>query len=161
MWEHAKEKSMNRRTISRMRVNHLYVACGMVLLCLIGSPVWAQGKSEKTFHAVAIDAKGVETEIKNIIFYWEEKISETAFVPHEMKEVPVKRGTATVKIKFEGIKHMDLKPSGSSTPPNVTITLNDGKTGEFVLAIAGSFKGLSDFGEVELPAAELKKLTFK
>jgi hypothetical protein len=103
----------------------------------------------------------VETDVKNVIFYWEEKISETAFVPHELREVPVKRGTATVKIKFEGIKQIDLKPSGSSAPPNVTITLNDGKTGEFALAIAGSFKGQSDFGEVELPAAEIKKLTFK
>lgn len=78
-----------------------------------------------------------------------------------MRELPVKRGTATVKIKFDGIKHIDLKPTGNGSAPNVTITLNDGKTGEFILAVAGSFKGQSDFGEVELPAAELKKLTFK
>lgn len=145
---------MNRSTIVRG-------VCVAAVLCLMSGAAWAQGKSDKPFHALATDAKGVETEVKNLIFYWEEKISETAFVPHELKEVPVKRGTATVKIKFESIKQIDLKPSGSAAPPAVTIMLNDGKTGEFVMAIAGSFKGQSDFGEVELPAAELKKLTFK
>lgn len=130
-------------------------------LSVIGTDSWAQTKTEKVFHATAVDAKGVETDVKNITFYWEEKISETAFVPHELREVPVKRGTATVKIKFDSIKQIDLKSSGNSTPPNVTITLNDGKTGDFVLAIAGNFRGQSDFGEVELAAAELKKLTFK
>ena len=137
------------------------VLCVIAVLSLIGSSAWAENKAEKVFHAVAVDAKGVETDVKNLVFYWEEKISETAFVPHEVREVPVKRGTATVKVKFDGIKHIDLKPSGNGAPPQVTITLTDGKTGEFLLAIAGSFKGQSDFGEVELPAAELKKLTFK
>jgi hypothetical protein len=135
--------------------------CVIAVLSLIGSAAWAQNKAEKVFHAVAVDAKGVETDIKNLVFYWEEKISETAFVPHEVREVPVKRGTTTVKIKFDGIKYIDLKPSGNGALPQVTITLNDGKTGEFLLAIAGSFRGQSDFGEVELPAAELKKMTFK
>ena len=131
------------------------------VLSVIGTAAWAQTKSEKVFYAVAVDAKGVEIEVKNMTFYWEEKISETAFVPHELREVPVKRGTATVKIKFDSIKQIDLKASGNGAPPNVTITVNDGKTGDFVLAIAGNFKGQSDFGEVELAAAELKKLTFK
>jgi len=152
---------MNRQTISCSRSVLLRMASGVAMLCLMGAPAWAQNKAEKAFHGLATDAKGVETDIKNVIFYWEEKISETAFVPHELREVPVKRGTATVKIKFDAIKQVELKPSGNAAPPQVTITLNDGKTGEFVLAIAGSFKGQSDFGEVELPAAELKKLTFK
>ncbi len=137
------------------------VLCVIAVLSVIGSAAWAQTKTEKVFHVVAVDAKGVETDVKNLTFYWEEKISETAFVPHDLREVPVKRGTTTVKIKFDSIKQIDLKPSGSGAPPQVTITLHDGKTGEFLLAIAGSFKGQSDFGEVELPAAELKKLTFK
>lgn len=137
------------------------VLCLMAVLSVIGSAAWAQNKSEKVFHAAAVDAKGVETDVKNLTFYWEEKISETAFVPHELREVPVKRGTATIKIKFDSIKLIDFKPSGNGAPPQVTITLHDGKTGEFLLAIAGNFKGQSDFGEVELPAAELKKLTFK
>lgn len=130
-------------------------------LCLMSGTAMAQPKSEKAFHAVATDAKGVETEVHGLIFYWEEKISETAFVPHELKEVPVKRGTTTVKIKFDAIKTIDLKPSGNGVPPAVSIILNDGKTGEFTLAIAGSFKGQSDFGEVELPAGELKRIAFR
>ena len=155
---------MNRKTIVST-ATMMYLALGLGLFPLQGNSVLAEtkldNKTEKVFHAVAIDSKGVETDIKNVIFYWEEKISETAFVPHEMREVPVKRGTATVKIKFDGIKNIDLKPSGNGVPPHVTITLHDGKTGEFMLAIAGSFKGQSDFGEVELPAGELKKLAFK
>jgi hypothetical protein len=152
---------MNRQTIRRAIIRSASFISVMGMLYLSGDPAWAQNKSEKAFHAVAVDAKSVETDVKNVIFYYEEKISETAFVPHELRELPVKRGTATVKIKFDGIKHIDHKPSGNGAAPNVTITLNDGKTGEFVLAIAGSFKGQSEFGEVELPAAELKKLTFK
>jgi hypothetical protein len=124
-------------------------------------PVFSQQKTDKVFHALATDAKGVETDMKNVTFYWEEKISETAFVPHEWKEVPVKRGTATIKIKFDHIKHIDVKPSGNGSLPAVAITLSDGKTGEFHMAIAGSFTGQSDFGEVDLPAAELKKIVFK
>lgn len=152
---------MNRRTIGRSFIRSASFIAILGTLCLFDDPGWAQNKNDKAFHAVAVDAKSVETDVKNVIFYYEEKISETAFVPHELRELPVKRGTATVKIKFDGIKHIDLKPSSNGTAPNVTITLNDGKTGEFILAVAGSFKGQSEFGEVELPAAELKKLTFK
>ena len=153
---------MNRWTITRATRTLAYATFAVGLLWTFGSPAWAQNKTDgKTFHASATDAKGIETDLKNVIFYWEEKISETAFVPHELKEVPVKRGTATVKIKFDSIKFIDLKPSGGNALPNVSITLADGKTGDFVLAIAGSFRGQSDFGEVELAASELKKLTFK
>ncbi len=137
------------------------VLCSACALWLSVGTALAQPKGEKTFQVVATDTKGIETEVHGVIFYWEEKISETAFVPHELKEVPVKRGTATVKIKFDAIKTIDVKPSGNGTPPAVSITLNDGKSGEFTLAIAGSFKGQSDFGEVELPAVELKRLAFK
>ncbi len=137
------------------------VLCSACLLWLGAGMALAQPKGEKIFQAVATDAKGVETEVHGVIFYWEEKISETSFVPHELKEVPVKRGTATVKIKFDVIKSIDVRPSGNGTPPAVSITLNDGKAGEFTLAIAGSFKGQSDFGEVELPAVDLKRIAFK
>lgn len=135
--------------------------CATMALWMVSGTVLAETKGDKAFHAVATDTKGVETEVHGVIFYWEEKISETAFVPHELKEVPVKRGTATVKIKFDAIKTIDLKPSGNGVPPNVAIVLNDGKTGEFILAMAGSFKGQSDFGEVELPASELKRIAFR
>ncbi len=156
---------MNRRTITRTITYTAQAVLVIGALWMPSSSAWAQnktdGRADKVFHASATDAKGIETDLKNVIFYWEEKISETAFVPHELKEVPVKRGTATVKIKFDSIKLIDLKPSGNGSLPNVSITLADGKTGDFVLAIAGSFKGQSDFGEVELAASELKKLTFK
>ena len=131
-------------------------------LCAPGPSAWAQAKSEKSFHAVLTDAQGVETDVKNVIFYWEEKISETAFVPHELKQIPVKRGTTTVNLKFDTIKVIDVKPgSDPKNLPTVLVTLTNGKTGEFVLAIDGKFKGDSDFGEVELPASGLKKIAFK
>jgi hypothetical protein len=121
----------------------------------------AQPKNERQFQATATDAQGVETEIKNVMFYWEEKVSETAFVPHELRHVPVKKGTATVNVKFDNIKQIDVKPAADGSLPSLTITLANGKTGEFGLAIKGSFKGESDFGEVELPVGGLKKVVFK
>lgn len=131
---------------------------------LCGGPTWAQnpqGKAEKSFSAVVTDTQGVESEVKNLIFYWEEKVSETAFVPHELREVPVKKGAATIKVKFESIKQIDVKASPDGGLPTVSINLTNGKTGEFALAINGSFKGLSDFGDVEFPANGLKKIVFK
>lgn len=131
-------------------------------LCATSPDAWAQAKAEKAFHATLTDAQGVETEVKNVIFYWEEKISETAFVPHELKQIPVKRGTTTVNVKFDTIKAIDVKPgSDAKTLPTLLVTLTNGKTGEFALAIDGKFKGDSDFGEVELPASGLKKIMFK
>ncbi len=121
----------------------------------------AQSKADKSFHAVATDAKGIETEVRNLLFYWEEKVTETSFVPHELKEMPVKRGTATVKIRFDAIKTIEVKPSSEGEATAVAITLVDGKTGEFTMAIPGRFKGQSDFGDVEVPVGELKKLVFK
>lgn len=127
-----------------------------------GQEAIAQTKGEKAFQATLTDAQGVVTEVKNVIFYWEEKISETAFVPHELRQIPVKRGTTTVNVKFETIKAIDVKPGAeANSPPTMTITLTNGKTGEFALAIDGKFKGDSDFGEVELPASGLKKIVFK
>lgn len=134
----------------------------LVGLCAVDQASWAQAKGEKMFRAALTDAEGVETEVKNVIFYWEEKISETAFVPHELKQIPVKRGTTTVNVKFDTIKVVDVKPgSDAKTLPTLLVTLTNGKTGEFVLAIDGKFKGDSDFGEVELPASGLKKIVFK
>jgi hypothetical protein len=132
-----------------------------LLLWLPAGEARAQQNGDKSFHAVATDAKGVETDLKNVLFYWEEKVSETAFIPHELKHLPVKRGTATVNIKFDGIKNIDVKANGDKTPPVLHITLSNGKTGEFPLAINGNFKGDSDFGAVEVPVHDLKKLEFK
>jgi len=121
----------------------------------------AQPKAEKAFSAVVTDAQGIDSDVKNILFYWEEKVSETAFVPHELRHVPVKRGTATVNVKFDTIKQIEIKPGPDKGLPSLTITLTNGKTGEFGLAIDGKFKGESDFGEVELPASGLRKVVFK
>lgn len=134
---------------------------GILGLTAMSGYAFASQKSDKVFHGVATDMKGVETEVRNLLFYWEEKINETSFVPHIMKELPVKRGTATVKITFESIKTVELKPSAAGASPVVSITLKDGKMGEFVLAILGSFKGQSDFGDVEVPVVDLKQLAFK
>lgn len=123
--------------------------------------VSAQPKGDKSFYAVVTDAQGIESDIKNVIFYWEGKVSETAFVPHELRHVPVKKGTATVNVKFDNIKQIDVKPNADSVLPSLVITLGNGKTGEFALAIRGSFRGESDFGEVDLPAGGLKRITFK
>ncbi|MGH7232008.1 MAG: hypothetical protein ACREJU_11720 [Nitrospiraceae bacterium] len=90
----------------------------LTLLILIFSvplaslPGFTQNKNEKTFAAVITDANGVETEVKNVLFYWEEKVSETAFVPHELKQVPVKRGNATVNVKFDTNKEPRSKLRG-------------------------------------------------
>jgi hypothetical protein len=148
-----------RRFIARSRLFVLGISA--LLLCLPDAPARAQQNGEKSFHAVATDAKGVETDLKNVLFYWEEKVSETAFIPHELKHLPVKRGTATVNIKFDGIKHIDVKSGGDKALPLLHITLSNGKTGEFPLAINGNFKGDSDFGSVEVPVHDLKKLEFK
>ncbi|MCA9423043.1 MAG: hypothetical protein KC592_18635, partial [Nitrospira sp.] len=138
-------KNMNRRL-----TNPYVVLLFGTLLCFAAPEVWSASESGESFRGVATDTQGLQTEMENIIFYYEEKVSETSFIPHELRELPVKRGTSTVKIKFFSIKEIDLKASDKESPPVANVTLKDGKTGEFQLAIAGSFKGQSAFGEVEL-----------
>lgn len=128
---------------------------------LLAEPGLAQGKPEKSFNAVITDAHGTETEVSNLVFYWEEKIDETHVALHELKHVPVKRGAATINVKFEDVKQIETKPGADDGAPLFVITLTKGKTGEFPLAIAGQFKGESDFGEVLVPVAGLKKIVFK
>lgn len=120
----------------------------------------AEPKAEKTFTAVVTDAQGVDTEIRNLIFYWEEKVSETAFVPHELRYLPVKRGSTTNNIPFDKIKQVETKPAGSEGV-TVLVTLANGKTGEFVLTIPGSFRGESDFGQADVPAKSVAKVVIK
>jgi hypothetical protein len=138
----------------------LFAAATAVML-LWASHAGAQNKGEKTFNAVITDTQGVETDVKNVSFYWEEKISETAFVPHELRQLPVKRGTATVQVKFETIKQIDVKQGGEKGLPTFTITLANGKTGEFAAALAGSFRGESDFGPTDVPINTVTKVIFK
>ncbi len=141
----------------------LFLISGLFTCILIGlsSPALSQNKGEKTFAATVTDNHGIETEIKNIQFYWEEKISETAFVPHELRHVPVKRGNATINIKLDGIKTIEMRSPGEKSLPAIAISLANGNSGEFTLAISGNFKGLSDFGETEIPATAVRKIVFK
>jgi len=120
----------------------------------------AEPKAEKTFTAVVTDAQGVDTEIRNLIFYWEEKVSETAFVPHELRHLLVKRGSTTNNIPFDKIRQVETKQAGSEGI-TMLVTLANGKTGEFVLTIPGSFRGESDFGQAEVPAKSVAKVVIK
>jgi hypothetical protein len=149
-------KKMNQRL-----TNPYVVLLFGTFLCFAATEAWSASESGESFQAVATDTQGLQTEMENIIFYYEEKVSETSFIPHELRELPVKRGTSTVKIKFSSIKEIALKASDEESPPVTNVTLKDGKTGEFQLALAGSFKGQSAFGEVELPAAQLSRVVFK
>lgn len=138
--------------------------CGLTGLVLsVSTPMVsaADTKAEKAFTIAVTDAQGVETELKNGIFYWEEKMSETSFVPHELRHLPSKRGTATVNIKFDQIKQIEMKPGADKTAPAMTVTLINGKNGEFTPAVSGSFKGESDFGQVEVPIGSVSKVMFK
>lgn len=146
---------------------HLLQSAFVVTAAVAASLCWnipsasAQQNGDKPFHALVTDAKDMQTDLKNVLFYWEEKVSETSFIPHELKHLPVKRGTATVNIKFDGVKQVEVTPGADKALPTLHITLTNGKTGDFPLAIDGSFRGDSDFGQVELPVHGLKKLEFK
>ena len=137
------------------------LAYAILALLSLTSEAAAQGKGEKTFNALITDTQGIDTEVKNVSFYWEEKISETAFVPHELRQLPVKRGTATVQVKFETIQHIDAKQGTDKILPAFSITLANGKSGEFTAALAGSFRGESDFGQTEIPITSITKIIFK
>lgn len=146
------------------RISHpweKFLLASLVALFVSSESAWAQNKARETFNAIITDTQGVETEVKNLLFYWEEKVSETAFVPHEQKHVPVKRGTTTVSVRFDTIKQIDAKPGPDKSGPVFIITLTNGKTGEFTPAINGSFKGDSDFGQVEVPVDSIAKVVFK
>jgi hypothetical protein len=151
---------MSGRASEPMRSCMWGVILAMVLSSSVVVPA-AEPKADRQFLAIVADSQGVETELKNVIFYWEEKVSETSFVPHELRHFPVKRGTSTVNIKFDTIKQVDVKSSDGKTAPAITITLTNGKTGEFVPAVNGSLRGESDFGQVEVPIQSISKITFK
>lgn len=155
------DRDNGRSAVRNFGASYIFIPFVLAVTGLVSQPVLAETKHDRQFQAIMTDTQGIESEIKNVIFYWEEKISETAFVPHELRHLPVKRGTATVNVKFDSIKQIDIKPGVDNALPALTITLGNGKTGEFGLAIDGKFKGESDFGEVELPAPGLRKVVFK
>ena len=142
----------------------------VLLFAFLGAP-WIMGASafaqaqdtspKQTFRAHLVDAEGMETDVSNLRFYYEEEISETAFVPHELTYVPVKRGAATLNVKFDKISQIEVVSDLKTGKPLLMITLENGQTGKFPLARQGKFKGESDFGEIELAVSGIKKIVFE
>lgn len=155
------DRDNGRSAVRNFGASYIFIPFVLAVTGLVSQPVLAETKHDRQFQAIMTDTQGIESEIKNVIFYWEEKISETAFVPHELRHLPVKSGNSTVSVKFESIRQVDLAPDADKGLPAVTITLTNGKSKDFTLAIDGKFKGESDFGEVELPAPGLRKVVFK
>ncbi|HJT19449.1 MAG TPA: hypothetical protein VJ746_03200 [Nitrospira sp.] len=120
----------------------------------------AEPKQDKIFTAIVTDNQGVETELRNVVFYWEERLSETSFVPHELRYLPVKRGSTVTNVAFDKIKQLEMKPSVGDGV-GVSVLLVNGKTGEFVLTIMGSFRGESEFGQADVPAKAASKVIMK
>ncbi len=85
------------------------------------------------------------SEIRNLIFYWEDKVSETAFA---LTNCGLPSGVDH-NIPFDKIKQVEAKSAGSEGIM-VLVTLASGR--EFVLTIPGSFRGESDFGQADVPA---------
>ncbi len=114
-----------------------------------------------TFTAQTVDAEGIEILVSNARLYWEEKIDETTFVPHEITHVPVKRGAATINVQFDRISKIHVKPDHPTKGRQaLTIKLVNGKSGEFPLAKEVTLIGESDFGEARIPMTALRSLTF-
>ena len=135
--------------------------CFALLLALtILFPTYALAQNE-TFTAKTTDAEGIEMSISNARLYWEEKIDETTFVPHEITHVPVKHGAATINVKFQQIAKIQVKPDHPAKGRQaLTIKLLNGKSGEFPLAKEVTLIGQSDFGEIRIPMKGLRSLTF-
>lgn len=114
-----------------------------------------------TFTAQTTDAEGIEMSVSNARLYWEEKIDETTFVPHEITHVPVKHGAATINVKFQQIAKIMVRPDHPAKGRQaLTIKLLNGKSGEFPLAKEVTLIGHSDFGEIRLPMKNLRSMTF-
>lgn len=117
--------------------------------------------ADNGFEAVFVDAGGLETAVSHVVFYWEEQLSETQLALHELTYIPAKRGTVPIQIQFEKIKQVEFKHAASRDEPMFSVTLKNGKSGDFSLQIAGSFKGRTDFGEMIAGPTHLRKILFK
>ena len=135
-----------------------FFALLLVLAILFPTCVLAQGN---VFTAKTTDAEGIEMSISNARLYWEEKIDETTFVPHEITHVPVKNGAATINVKFQQIAKIQIKPDHPAKGRQaLTIKLLNGNSGEFPLAKEVTLIGQSDFGEIRIPMKSLRSITF-
>ncbi len=132
----------------------------LLLALTIVFPAYALAQNS-TFTAKTIDAEGVQMSVSNARLYWEEKIDETTFVPHEITHIPVKHGAATINVKFQQIAKIQVKPDHPMKGRQaLTIKLLNGKSGEFPLAKEVTLIGQSDFGEIRLPMKGLRSLSF-
>lgn len=135
-----------------------FLALLLALTITLPISVLAQNR---TFTAETTDADGIQMSVSNARLYWEEKIDETTFVPHEITHVPVKHGAATINVKFQKIAGIQVKPDHPAKGRQaLTIKLLNGKSGEFPLAKEVTLIGQSDFGEIRIPMQNLRSLTF-
>ncbi len=132
-------------------------------MLMLLSPAVVQGadQANQTFEATLTDAEGLETDVTNLVFYWEEQLSETQLALHELKHVPAKRGVVPIKITFDRIDQIAFKPGSTTGRPVLSITLKSGQAGEFTLEIPGSFKGQTEFGDMIAAPTQLTKIVFK
>lgn len=117
---------------------------------------------DQHWQAQITDAEGMQTDVKDVKFYWEEKIDETSFVPHEERHLSVKHGKATIEIGLKKIQTIDILPKqDGQTLPVVRIMMDSGTQGEFPLARAVSLIGHSEFGKFQVPLGDLTKIELK
>ncbi len=133
----------------------------IIAVVLSGASAFGGVEAEETFEAVFVDAGGLETSVSHVVFYWEEQLSETQLALHELTHIPAKRGTVPIQIHFDKIKQVEFNNSNNRDEPVLSVTLKNGKRGEFSLQILGSFKGRTDFGEMIAGPTHLRKILFK
>ncbi|GJL54213.1 MAG: hypothetical protein NPIRA02_13450 [Nitrospirales bacterium] len=137
---------------SKMVIGTLVMVCGLFNL-----PPIVEGAQK--FDATVIDTNGDKSHMKNFRFYYEEQLNDTPFVSHELRYMPVKKGASTIQVQFANIKKIHISSNGKE--PELTIHLHNGKTGKFPLGIAGSFRGESDFGEMDMPSSGITSIILK
>lgn len=135
----------------------------VLIPAVVSGGAFASGATagDKGFEAVFVDASGLETSVTDVVFYWEEQLSETQLALHELTHIPAKRGTVPIQIHFEKIKQVEFKNAANRDDPILSVTLKSGKSGDFSLEIPGSFKGRTDFGEMIAGPTHLRKIVFK
>jgi hypothetical protein len=72
-------------------------AIGVAIVLFVSLAPWpltgtnhaeADSKAEKTFNAVITDTQGIQTEMKNVSFYWEEKSARPRLSPMSCGSFP-------------------------------------------------------------------------
>ena len=79
------------------------------------------------------------------------------FVPHELKQLPVRRGADTVYLRCDD----NLKRIEKAGNRPFTVTLTNGKQARVHPRFPGRFRGESNFGQVELPLQTSAKVVFE